>query len=417
MNSCPAWFRDARFGMFLHFGLYSVLGRNEWSLYLDRFSLAEYAALADRFNPERYDAAAWARTAREAGMRYMVLTARHHDGFCLYDSRVSDFTTAKRAAKHDIVAEYVGACRDAGMKVGLYYSLGDWRYRGCWDPLRHPDSSAAMVEQAHAQIEELMTQYGQIDLLWYDGAGWQHSIPVPDLWRSEELNEKVRRWQPGIVVNDNAGVQADYATQENQIAPPADAARPWESCMEMDIISWGNIPHSPNLRSAEQLVVDLVEVAAGAGNLLLNTGPQADGSLRPAEVERILRAGEWLRRNAAAVYGSRRSPLQAGGPMGSANRHARWIGTNDPRVHYLAALCWMGTTFMTVLVDGEVERVTLLATGAPVRFTRGPYGRLTFVDLPALPPDPLATVFRVEFRSPPALLQVPADGRWLQSTL
>ncbi len=417
MNTSHAWFRDARFGMFLHYGLYSILGRNEWSLYLDRFSVAEYAALADRFAPTHYDAAAWARTAREAGMRYMVLTARHHDGFCLYDSQVSDFTSVQRAARRDIIAEYVDACRDAGLKVGLYYSLGDWRYRGCWDPIRYPDSSAAMVAQAHTQLEELMTGYGQIDLLWYDGAGWQDAIPVPELWRSAELNAKVRRWQPGIVINDNAGITADYATQENQIVPPADETHPWESCMEMDIISWGNIPHSPNLRTAEQLVVDLVEVAAGAGNLLLNTGPQADGRLRPEEEARILRAGAWLRRNGAALYGSRRSPLQAGGPMGSANRHARWIGTEDPRVHYLAALCWMGTEFMTVRVDGEVTGVSLLATGEPVEWTRGPYGRLTFTGLPDVPPDLLATLFRVEFREPPALLAVPNDGSWLASTL
>ncbi|MHB9131327.1 MAG: alpha-L-fucosidase [Armatimonadota bacterium] len=412
-----SWFRDARFGMFLHFGLYTVLGRNEWSLFLDRFPVEEYAQLADRFVPDRFDADAWARVAADSGMKYMVLTARHHDGFCLYDSQVSDFTSVKHAAHRDFVAEYVEACRRVGVKVGIYYSLADWRYRGCWDPIRYPESSTAMVAQTHAQVEELMTRYGKIDLLWYDGAEWQQQIPVTELWRSRELNAMVRRYQPEIVINDRSGLPEDYSSPECIIRPPDDEARAWESCLQMDDISWGNIPHSPNLRTAEQIVVDLVEVAAGAGNLLLNTGPQADGRLRPQEEERILQAGAWLQRNAAAIYSSRRSLLGVGGPMGSANRMARWIGTTDPRVHYLAALCWMGSEFMTVLVDGEVSRVCLLTTGEEVQFTRGPHGRLTFVNLPPTSPDPLTTIFRVEFAEPPKLLSVPNDGSWLESTM
>ncbi len=273
-------------------------------------------------------------------MRYMVLTARHHDGFCLYDSRVSDFTSVQCAAKRDIVEEYVAACRDAGVKVGLYYSLGDWPYRGCWDPIRYPESSAVMVAQAHAQLEELMTQYGKIDLLWYDGAGgWQQAIPPAELWRSAELNAQVRRWQPGIVLNDNAGVTADYATQENRTDAPADAEHPWECCMEMDSISWGNIPYSPNLRTAAQLVVDLVEVAAGAGNLLHPPASRRGGCARkkssiswppapgcsatapPSTARAAVRckpAGRWGRRtvmragSAAMIRASTISPRSAG---------------------------------------------------------------------------------------------------------
>jgi alpha-L-fucosidase len=394
-----------------------VLGRNEWSLYLDRFPLAEYAQLADRFVPERYDPQAWAATAVEAGMRYMVLTARHHDGFCLYDSAVSDFTSTKRAAKRDFIAEYVDACRAAGLKVGIYYSLCDWRYKGCWQPERYPESAQKMVVQAHAQVRELMTNYGQVDLLWYDGAMSPQGMSAAEFYRSAELNAMVRAVQPQIVINDRSGLPEDYSSPECIIQPPEDENRAWESCLQMDDISWGNVPHSPNLRSAEQIVVDLVEVAKGGGNLLLNTGPQADGRLRPEEDARLRAAGAWLRRNGEAVYGSRRSSLEALGVMGSANRMARWIGSKDPCVHYLAALCWMGMEFMTVLVDGEVKRVTLLTTGEEVKWKRGPYGRLTFIDLPAIPPDPLTTIFRVEFAAPPQLMRPASDGEWLESPL
>ena len=412
-----AWFKDARFGIFLHWGLYSVLGRNEWSMYLDRFSVAEYSALADRFVPQRFDADEWATWAAEAGVKYMVLTTRHHDGFCLFDSKVSDFTSVKRAAKRDFVIEYAEALRKAGIKVGLYYSLCDWRYKGCWLPDQYPDSATAMVEQAHAQVRELMTNYGHVDILWYDGASWGNDTPADVAYRSRDLNAMVRRLQPDILVNDRSGLAEDFGTPECKIEASAEETRPWESCIQMDDISWGNIPHSPNLRTAERIVADLVEVATGAGNLLLNTGPQADGRIRPEEMKRIRKAGEWLRRNGSAIYGSRRSPLAEHGPMGSSNRMSRWIGSKDPCIHYLAALCWMGSEFMTVLVDGEVEDISLLSTGAPVRFKRGPEGRLTFIDLPNKPPDNPATIFKVRFARPPRHMPLEKNGHWLRSDL
>lgn len=413
-----AWFRDARFGIFLHWGLYSVLGRNEWSLFLDRWELADYARLADRFAPDQFDPDAWAGMAAESGVKYMVLTTRHHDGFCLFDSAVSDFTTTQTAARRDLVAEYADALRRAGVKVGLYYSLMDWRFKGCWDAAGHPDSAAAMVEQAHAQVRELMSNYGRIDILWYDGGSWGDDTPPATAYRSAELNAMARKLQPELIINNRSGLPEDYGTPECKIEASEDASRAWESCLQMDDISWGNVHHSPNLKTAEQIVADLVEVATGAGNLLLNTGPLADGRIRPEEEKRIRAAGHWLRRNGAAIYGSRRSPLAAYSVgYGSANRMARWIGSQDPCVHYLAALCWTGPEFFTVLIDGEVEEVTLLKTGKPVQFERGPSGRLTFTDLPPDPPDPLSTIFRVVFTHPPKHMPPKTDGSWLNSPL
>jgi alpha-L-fucosidase len=398
--------------------LYSVLGRNEWSIYLDRWRLKDYEKLADRFTASRFDPHRWAAMAVESGAKYMVLTTRHHDGFCLFDSAVSRYSSVHTAAKRDLVAEYAEALRRAGLKVGLYYSLCDWRFKGAWDAKRYPDSASAMVEQAHAQVRELMSQYGRIDLLWYDGGGWSDpAVPAREAYRSVDLNAMARKLQPHILINDRSGLPEDFGTPETVIKPSEEESRPWESCLQMDEISWGHVPHSPNLRTAERLVADIVEVAAGAGNLLLNTGPTPDGEIRPEEERRIRIMGEWLTRNGSGIYGSRRSRLSEHGVMGSANRHARWIGTPDPCVHYLAALCWMGPEFFTVLVNGHVEEVTLVKTGAPVTFTQGHWGRLTFTGLPAAAPDPLCTLFRVRFAEPPSLLNPASDGSWLESSL
>ena len=150
------WFAEAQYGLFFHWGLYSLTGRNEWTLNADSWTFAEYEQLADRFTAEHFDPAQWTRIAVDAGARYMVLTSRHHEGFCLFDSQTTDFTAARRGARRDLIAQYVEAVRAAGLKVGLYYSLVDWRFKGAWNHYRHPDSARAMVDQAHAQVRELL---------------------------------------------------------------------------------------------------------------------------------------------------------------------------------------------------------------------------------------------------------------------
>ncbi len=194
------WFHEARFGIFVHWGLYSMLGRGEWVMFQERIPAREYAKLARRFKPAKFDADALAAVAVDAGAKYMVLTTRHHDGFCLFDSKVSDFTSVKSAAGRDFVAEYIHACRKAGLKVGLYYSLLDWRFPGYFEPKKYPDSAAAMVQQLHDQVRELMTNYGKIDVLWYDGDWINHGCAGIDdkaaFWRSRELNDMARQLQP-----------------------------------------------------------------------------------------------------------------------------------------------------------------------------------------------------------------------------
>ena len=207
------WWNEARFGMFIHWGLYSVLARDCWVMHDERISTEEYARLAQQFKPPKeFNVESWVKLAKEAGMKYMVLTTRHHDGFCLFDSKVSDFTSVKTAAKRDFVAEYVDACRRHGIRVGFYYSLLDWRFPAYFlGSKEDQDGFEKMVQQAHAQVEELMKNYGKIDYLFYDGE-WipgvqfnrdlikQGESPcVAEHWRSKQLNEMVRKLQPHII--------------------------------------------------------------------------------------------------------------------------------------------------------------------------------------------------------------------------
>ncbi len=347
------WFHQARFGMFIHWGLYSLLRRGEWVMLMERIPRDEYAKLAARFNPSKFDAKAWADLAAEAGMKYMVLTTRHHDGFCLYDSKVSDFTSVRTAAGRDFVAEYVTACRRAGLKVGFYYSLLDWRFAGYWEHRRYPDSAKALVQQAHDQVRELMTGYGRIDYLFYDGE-WVPRLELPrgmagvvettspaTFWRSRQLNAMVRRLQPNIILNNRTALPGDVDTPEQQVT----ASRPgrgWESCMTMgDAYGWGYIHHNPNMKSPTQLLQNLVTAASGEGNYLLNVGPRADGSIRSEETSRLKAIGAWMKTNGQAIYDSQRCALR-GGIIGT------W--TRRGNTGYLHILRYPGTEAVTPLV-------------------------------------------------------------------
>ena len=258
------WFNEARFGIYIHFGLYSLLGRGEWTMYSERIPAPEYAKLADSFLPAPGCAKEWAETARAAGAKYMVLTTRHHEGFCLFDSKYSDFTSAKLGCKRDIVREYVTAAREAGLKVGLYYSLLDWRFPGYFEPEKYPESKQALVQQAFDQVRELMTNYGQIDLLEYDGA-WdaRYQFRRPEwakFWNSAELNAMVRELQPQIIINDRSGTDEDIETPEQVVR--AGQQRMTESCMCIgDSCAWGYTRFNPNWKSAEQLLQHLIQAA------------------------------------------------------------------------------------------------------------------------------------------------------------
>ncbi|MCC6699804.1 MAG: alpha-L-fucosidase [Candidatus Hydrogenedentes bacterium] len=385
------WWRQARFGMFIHWGVYAIPGRGEWIMYQEHIPVEEYAALADQFNPQAFDPSAWVAAAQNAGMKYMVLTARHHDGYCLFDSKVSDFTSVKKAAKRDFVAEFVEACRAADMRVGLYYSLIDWRFPGVLPRSLNRDAATCrpMVEQAHAQVRELLTQYGTIDILWYDMLD-PHD---PVLWRSRELNAMARELQPDILINNRAGLPEDFGTPENQVVAED---RAWEACYTMNR-SWAYCPTDRNYKPARELIRLLASCASGGGNLLLNISPDAEGHI-PLEQDLTLKEiGRWLRAHGKAIYGAVKPPFEAPG-LGMASRVGDRI--------YLLLQRWPGTTLPFAWCGSTVTAARLLATGQDLRIEqRG--DRVWLHGLPADAPDLNLNVVELEFDGEPRASEPP----------
>ena len=427
------WFHKARFGMFIHFGLYSLLERGEWVMLQERIATDEYAKLADRFNPQKFDANTWASLAAEAGMKYMVLTTRHHDGFCLFDSKVSDFTSAKTAAKRDFVAEYVRACREAGLKVGLYYSLLDWRFPGYFEPVKYKSSAKAMVQQAHNQVRELMTNYGKIDILWYDGCwvnhpsvskGGEPSQPTAEylqlmanFWQSKKLNAMARQLQPNIIINNRAGTAEDLDTPEQHVTAST-AGRGWESNMTIgDHCGWGYVRNSPNFKTVPQLLQNLVIAAKGEGNYLLNVGPKPDGTIRSEEIIRLRAMGKWLKTNGEAIYGSQRCELLGGGDNSWnpiwLNFNMLGVWTRKGKIGYLHIFRWPGSEAVIPSVKSKALSATVLETGRRAKIRQEYNGRLVIYDLPRKPPNPYITVIKIRFAEEPKLLKERNRATWL----
>ena len=369
------WWSDARFGMFIHWGAYAIPARGEWVMYAEKIPADTYARFADEFKPTRYDPAAWVALAQEAGMKYMVLTARHHDGFSLFDSKVSNFTAPKTAAGRDLVREYVEACHRAGMKVGFYYSLLNWRYPAYLaGPDKDPAGWAEFLRYVHAQVRELMTNYGKIDILWYDGE-WPYG---PRAWQSVKLNAMVRRLQPKIIINNRSALPEDFDTPEQEIKA---SDRPWESCMTMND-NWGYVPGNAKYKSTAQLIQNLVRCVSGGGNYLLNVGPRPDGTFQLLAQMRLKQIGRWMRVNGESIHGAGRAPFAD---------EAVGLTTAKGSTVFLHLFNWRGERVSLAGVNVPVVSARLLANGEPVTVKQDG-GRLILGGLPRRAPDPWDTV-------------------------
>ena len=315
-----AWFADAKFGLFVHWGPFAVQGADP-NAEFDYFAMKEKPALekgyekyAEQFNPKKFDAARWMDAAKSAGMKYVVFTSKHHDGYCLFDSALTNYSSADMAPKRDYIKDLVSAARAANLKIGFYYSTLDWR---------HPDYSANLpkyVDQyLFGQVRELCANYGPIDCLWFDGE-WDHPASV---WRAPELTRMIHQLQPGALVNDRLGKGergvtplADFYTREQpseiNVTMPFERQKPyvWEACMTIGD-SWQYSAKDTKLKSAEDLIRGLVDVVSRGGNLLLNVGPDPDGEIPAALLERLRAIGAWLAVNGESIYGVKRSPFAA----------------------------------------------------------------------------------------------------------
>ena len=367
------WWREARFGIFIHWGLYAIPGRGEWVQWNEQIPNEEYARFAEQFKPTQFDAAAWAATIKAAGAKYAVLTSRHHDGFALFDDPGSEFTSVKTAAHRDFVADYVQAMRGAGVRVGLYYSPLDWRFPGYICPDIQLASAEAMRAQYHRQMQELLSNYGKIDVLWFDGgetdwlsfsgdwnvANWEKRPSTKHYqgrfsWRHDEVYSMLRRLQPHIAINGRADMPEDFHSREGDGAlGDFDASHPWELCTTIVNGPWGWKPDAP-IKSVHHLVTMLVKAAGRDGNFILNVGPRPDGQIDPAQASRLREMGEWLKRNGESIYGTRGGPYLPG---------EYGVSTRRGTAVYVHVLQWPGPRFELPVLPARVVSATRLDGG------------------------------------------------------
>ncbi len=340
-----AWYKQARFGMFIHWGLYAIPARGEWVRSVEEMPEEEYLPFFDEFDPVDFDPKKWAKAAKRAGMKYAVLTAKHHEGFCLFDSALTDFKSTNTKAGRDLVREFLDAFRAEGLKVGLYYSLLDWHHPDYphYGDRNHPMRNCMAekekesgrdfgryLEYMHGQVKELCTQYGKLDIMWFDFSYRDDCHDMTgETWQATKLVNMIRSYQPDVIIDNRLEVSgegfgslatehpSDYSgdfVSPEQIIPPNglvdESGRDlmWEACITMNN-NWGYCAKDKNFKPASMLIKKLVECVSKNGNMLLNVGPDARGNI-PAESLKILEEiGRWMDKNSASIYGCKSSGL------------------------------------------------------------------------------------------------------------
>ncbi len=368
-----AWWRDAKFGLFMHWGVYSIPARGEWVQWSEQIPVDEYAKLAGQFNPDKFDPDSWAELAKQAGMKYTVLTARHHDGFALFDDPGSNFTSMKSAAHRDFVADYVKAVRKAGLHVGLYYSPLDWRYPGFFFPGIYRPNAEELRAQYHRQLNELASNYGKLDILWFDGGGgdwlgfggvtfqggW-HARPKDQRysgsfsWRDEEAVGNLRKLQPFIILNDRTDAAADFRSREGDGALGSFENRfPWELCTTITDGPWGYDPNA-KIKSLDHLIRLFVSAVGRDGNFILNVGPRPDGQIDPPQAQRLREIGAWLDQYGQSIYATRGGPYLPG-DFG--------VSTYRDKTIYLHILNPAGATLVLPALPAKIQSCSALTGG------------------------------------------------------
>jgi alpha-L-fucosidase len=323
-----SWFSEARFGLFIHWGVYSVVGKGEWLRETGKIPLAEYNQLHPQFNPARFSAADWVGQAKRAGQKYLVITTKHHDGFCMFDSKLTDYDIMNTPLKRDVIKELADECHRQGLRLGFYYSIMDWHHpdytpRRKWEKDRSSEGAVfdRYVDYMRGQLRELMTNYGRVDVLWFDG-GWERKAPE-DLKKFQDMIDMARQLQPQMLVNNRAFIAGDYETPE-QFVPATGVVdaqgRPtiWEACITMTTghgafaptAWWGYDRYEKVFKPTDELLQKLVDIASKGGNLLLNIGPTPEGVIRPEESQRMAAIGRWMAQYGQTIYGTSASPFR-----------------------------------------------------------------------------------------------------------
>ena len=428
-----AWWREAKYGMFIHWGVYAIPAQGEWHMCQAKVSLADYGKHVAAFNPVKFNATEWAAIAKNAGMKYVVLTAKHHDGFAMFDSKATDYDIMDATPfKRDVVRELADACRAAGLKFGIYYSHGqDWHHPGGgklrqWDPAQAGDSEKYVNTIAIPQVRELLNNYGPLDLVWWDSsvALWSPAHPQ----RAERLYQEFKPF-PNLIINNRLYdsyrpkqmepeywnpvsplerfIRGDYASPESTIPGPIPVGIDWESCLTINGM-WGYKPKGERVMPPSEVVMSLVDIVSKGGNMLLNVGPDAEGVIPAAHVKNLQVAGEWLKANGEAIYGAGRTPF--GEELG---HHSAVLPSHFGERQFIPANEWRATTkpgkiyvhifqwpkkgeFYLPTPATAIKSVSVLgdASGTPMKVTQK--RDHVSIKLPFNAPDPIATVLCIE---------------------
>ncbi|MBN2266623.1 MAG: alpha-L-fucosidase [Candidatus Aminicenantes bacterium] len=400
------WFREAKFGLFIHWGVYAMIGREEWARQILQIPLDEYQSYADNFDPVAFDPDAWAALAKDAGVRYVIITSKHHDGYAIYDSAVSDYDIMSAKYGRDILGPLSASMRKAGIPLGFYYSIMDWHHpdylpRRDWEKDRTARGAdfGRYMDFATAQLKELVTQYDPA-VLWFDGE-WEHSNEEQ---RAFAIGEMLTAMKPSLLINDRLYRRepgyGDFGTPENYVPAtgvrnPDGTPRLWEACTTMNWNGWGYNRYETEFHSASQLIRQLIEVVSKGGNLLLNVGPRPDGRIQEEFTVRLRRIGEWLRTNGEAIYGTTASVFERLPFFGRCTVKGRTL--------FIHVMGWPADGRIRLPgLRTEVEKAYLLADRSKALAVRRA-GQDVLVTLPGRAPDPDATVVAVELAGPPVV--------------
>jgi alpha-L-fucosidase len=422
------WWREARFGLFIHWGLYAIpagewggkTNYGEWIRNNAQIPLPTYDKFVAQFNPVKFDAAAWVRMAKDAGMKYIVITSKHHDGFAIFDSKVSEFDVMATPFKRDILKELAEACRKEGIKLCFYHSIMDWHHpdylpRRPWEVKARPETGAnydRYVAYMKAQLKELLTQYGDIGVLWFDGeweATWTEA-------RGRDLYDYVRSLQPKIIINNRVGASrsgmeglsadknsaGDFGTPEQTIPATGLPGLDWETCMTMNE-NWGFNKNDQTWKSARDLIRKLVDIASKGGNFLLNVGPTSEGLFPQPSVDRLAAIGRWMKRNGESIHGSQASPFKSLA-WGRATQKAAGSGSKI----YLHVFDWPQAGALTVPgLLSDPKRVYLLSDPVKKPLSWSRVEDSVVVKIPPSAPDTDDSVIVLELSGRPDVSDPP----------
>jgi len=425
-----SWWRQAKFGMFIHWGVYSVpagyyhgkpvAGIGEWIMNRGKIPMAEYQQFATQFDPTNFNADAWVRTARDAGMKYIVITSKHHDGFAMFHSRASHWNIFDASPwPHDPLRELAAACHKYGIKLGFYYSQAqDWNNGGAaaggkWDPAQQHDMDDYIDHIAVPQVRELLTGYGADTpaVIWWDTPRDMNKE------RAQKIYDTVESLRPDMIMNNRlgGGYKGDTETPEQKIPAQGFPGRDWETCMTIND-TWGFKRNDDHWKSTETIIRNLCDIASKGGNYLLNVGPDSTGLIPQPEVDRLKAVGKWMAVNGEAIYGTKATPFggELGRPVKGIDGYGHmnlvssgndWRCTTKPWKIYAIIFHWPATgKFELPGLESKVAKVCLLANHQTLSFSQNSAG--VTLDLPAAAPDPIASVVCVEIAD--ALPQVKA---------